>query len=109
MFNAAISKARWVFTATPPVRLTSARRANASLSDGRRTSGHADHVPHDERRASERGMMGAALASTAYLHALDYAKQRIQSQNIIAMAMKDRMHRQYRLFSIRTYAECCSR
>ena len=35
------------------------------------------------------GMMGVSLASAAYLHALDYAKQRIQGQNIIAMAMKD--------------------
>jgi alkylation response protein AidB-like acyl-CoA dehydrogenase len=34
------------------------------------------------------GMMGVSLASAAYLHALDYAKQRIQGQNIIAMAMK---------------------
>ncbi|MCK7477896.1 MAG: acyl-CoA dehydrogenase [Candidatus Moduliflexus flocculans] len=35
------------------------------------------------------GMMGVSLASAAYLHALDYAKQRIQGTNIIAMAMKD--------------------
>ncbi|GAB6271374.1 MAG: acyl-CoA dehydrogenase [Smithellaceae bacterium] len=35
------------------------------------------------------GMMGVSLAMAAYLHALDYAKQRIQGTNIIAMAMKD--------------------
>lgn len=35
------------------------------------------------------GMMGVSLAMSAYLHALDYAKQRIQGTNIIAMAMKD--------------------
>ncbi|HON58335.1 MAG TPA: acyl-CoA dehydrogenase [Smithella sp.] len=35
------------------------------------------------------GMMGASLSMAAYLHALDYAKQRIQGQNIIAMALKD--------------------
>jgi alkylation response protein AidB-like acyl-CoA dehydrogenase len=45
------------------------------------------HMMNEERQSV--GMMGAALATTAYLHALDYAKQRIQSQNIIAMAMKD--------------------
>ncbi len=35
------------------------------------------------------GMMGVSLAMASYLHALDYAKQRIQGTNIIAMAMKD--------------------
>jgi hypothetical protein len=35
------------------------------------------------------GMMGVSLAMSAYLHALDYAKQRIQSSNVIAVAMKD--------------------
>jgi hypothetical protein len=35
------------------------------------------------------GMMGVSLAMSAYLHALDYAKQRIQGSNIIAVAMKD--------------------
>jgi len=33
-------------------------------------------------------MMGASLAGAAYLHALDYSKQRIQGANIIEMAMK---------------------
>ncbi len=35
------------------------------------------------------GMMGTSLATAAYLHALDYAKQRVQGQNIISVAMKD--------------------
>lgn len=35
------------------------------------------------------GMMGVSLAMAAYLHALDYAKQRIQGSNIIAVALKD--------------------
>ena len=35
------------------------------------------------------GMMGVSLAMAAYLHALDYAKQRLQGQNIISVAMKD--------------------
>ena len=35
------------------------------------------------------GMMGVSLAMSSYLHALDYAKQRIQGSNIIAVAMKD--------------------
>ena len=35
------------------------------------------------------GMMGVSLAMAAYLHALDYAKQRIQGTDVIAMAMKD--------------------
>jgi hypothetical protein len=35
------------------------------------------------------GMMGVALGAAAYLHALDYAKQRVQGQNIISVAMKD--------------------
>ncbi len=34
------------------------------------------------------GMMGVSLAMSSYLHALDYAKQRIQGSNIIEMAMK---------------------
>ncbi|HPO21420.1 MAG TPA: acyl-CoA dehydrogenase [Smithellaceae bacterium] len=34
------------------------------------------------------GMMGVSLAMASYLHALDYAKQRIQGSNIIEMAMK---------------------
>jgi len=34
------------------------------------------------------GMMGASLAGAAYLHALDYAKQRVQSANVIEMAMR---------------------
>ncbi len=45
------------------------------------------HMMNEERQNV--GMMGASLAGAAYLHALDYAKQRIQGQNIIAMAMKD--------------------
>jgi len=45
------------------------------------------HMMNEERQGV--GMMGASLAMSAYLHALDYAKQRIQGQNIIAMAMKD--------------------
>ena len=35
------------------------------------------------------GMMGVSLASAAYLHALDYAKQRLQGQSIMAMAAKN--------------------
>jgi alkylation response protein AidB-like acyl-CoA dehydrogenase len=34
------------------------------------------------------GMMGASLSMAAYLHALDYAKQRGQGQDVIMMAMK---------------------
>lgn len=45
------------------------------------------HMMNEERQGV--GMMGASLATAAYLHALDYAKQRLQGQNIIAMAMKD--------------------
>jgi len=45
------------------------------------------HMMNEERQGV--GMMGCSLAMSAYLHALDYAKQRIQGQNIIAMAMKD--------------------
>jgi len=45
------------------------------------------HMMNEERQGV--GMMGASLAMSAYLHALDYAKQRIQGQNIIAMALKD--------------------
>ena len=45
------------------------------------------HMMNEERQGS--GMMGASLATAAYLHALDYCKQRIQGQNIIAMVMKD--------------------
>lgn len=44
------------------------------------------HMMNEERQGV--GMMGASLAMSAYLHALDYCKQRIQGQNIIAMAMK---------------------
>ncbi|MGD0280275.1 MAG: acyl-CoA dehydrogenase [Smithella sp.] len=46
------------------------------------------HMMNEERQGS--GMMGASLASAAYLHALDYAKQRIQMPNIIAVAMGDK-------------------
>ena len=35
------------------------------------------------------GMIGASLAGAAYLHALDYCKQRVQGQHVFAMAMKD--------------------
>jgi alkylation response protein AidB-like acyl-CoA dehydrogenase len=44
------------------------------------------HMMNEERQGV--GMMGASLAGAAYLHALDYAKQRIQGANIIEMAMK---------------------
>jgi alkylation response protein AidB-like acyl-CoA dehydrogenase/uncharacterized membrane protein len=44
------------------------------------------HMMNEERQGV--GMMGASLAMSAYLHALDYSKQRIQSQDVIAMAMK---------------------
>ncbi|MCX7981746.1 MAG: acyl-CoA dehydrogenase [Syntrophales bacterium] len=40
------------------------------------------HMMNEERQAV--GMMGVALASAAYLHALDYAKQRLQGSNIMA-------------------------
>ncbi len=43
------------------------------------------HMMNEERQGV--GMMGVALASAAYLHALDYAKQRLQGSNI--MSMKD--------------------
>jgi hypothetical protein len=35
------------------------------------------------------GMIGASIAGAAYLHALDYCKQRVQGQHVIAMAFKD--------------------
>jgi alkylation response protein AidB-like acyl-CoA dehydrogenase len=44
------------------------------------------HMMNEERQNV--GMMGAALAGAAYLHALDYAKQRVQGANVIEMAMK---------------------
>jgi len=44
------------------------------------------HMMNEERQGV--GMMGASLAMAAYLHALDYAKQRFQGQDVIAMAMK---------------------
>jgi alkylation response protein AidB-like acyl-CoA dehydrogenase len=44
------------------------------------------HMMNEERQGV--GMMGASLAGAAYLHALDYSKQRIQGANIIEMAMK---------------------
>ena len=44
------------------------------------------HMMNEERQAV--GMIGASLAGAAYLHALDYCKQRIQGQNVIAMALK---------------------
>jgi len=43
------------------------------------------HMMNEERQGV--GMMGVALASTAFLHAYDYAKQRFQGTSI--MAMKD--------------------
>ena len=45
------------------------------------------HMMNEERQGV--GMMGASLAGAAYLHALDYTKQRIQGQNIVSVAMKD--------------------
>jgi alkylation response protein AidB-like acyl-CoA dehydrogenase len=44
------------------------------------------HMMNEERQGV--GMMGASLAMAAYLHALDYSKQRIQGQDVIMMAMK---------------------
>jgi len=44
------------------------------------------HMMNEERQGV--GMMGASLAGAAYLHALDYAKQRIQGANVIEMAMR---------------------
>ncbi len=44
------------------------------------------HMMNEERQGV--GMMGASLAGAAYLHALDYSKQRIQGANIIEVAMK---------------------
>jgi len=44
------------------------------------------HMMNEERQGV--GMMGASLAGAAYLHALDYAKQRGQGQDVIMMAMK---------------------
>jgi hypothetical protein len=44
------------------------------------------HMMNEERQGV--GMMGASLAGAAYLHALDYAKQRFQGQDVIMMAMK---------------------
>ena len=44
------------------------------------------HMMNEERQGV--GMIGASLAGAAYLHALDYCKQRIQGQDVIAMAMK---------------------
>ncbi|HNY50192.1 MAG TPA: acyl-CoA dehydrogenase [Smithella sp.] len=44
------------------------------------------HMMNEERQGV--GMMGASLAGAAYLHALDYAKQRVQGANVIEMAMK---------------------
>ena len=44
------------------------------------------HMMNEERQGV--GTMGASLAMAAYLHALDYAKQRVQGQDVIAMAMK---------------------
>jgi hypothetical protein len=45
------------------------------------------HMMNEERQNV--GLIGAALAGASYLHALDYCKQRIQGQNVIAMALKD--------------------
>jgi hypothetical protein len=44
------------------------------------------HMMNEERQGV--GMMGVSLAGASYMHALDYAKQRIQGANIIEMAMK---------------------
>ncbi|MGA9108727.1 MAG: acyl-CoA dehydrogenase [Smithella sp.] len=44
------------------------------------------HMMNEERQGV--GMMGASLAMSSYLHALDYAKQRFQGQDVVAMAMK---------------------
>ncbi|MBN1366144.1 MAG: acyl-CoA dehydrogenase [Syntrophaceae bacterium] len=44
------------------------------------------HMMNEERQGV--GMMSASLAMSAYLHALDYCKQRFQGQDVIAMAMK---------------------
>ena len=44
------------------------------------------HMMNEERQGV--GMMGASLAGAAYLHALDYSKQRVQGANIIEVAMK---------------------
>jgi len=44
------------------------------------------HMMNEERQGV--GMMGASLAMSAYLHALDYAKMRFQGQDVVAMAMK---------------------
>jgi len=44
------------------------------------------HMMNEERQGV--GMMGASLSMAAYLHALDYAKQRGQGQDVIMMAMK---------------------
>ena len=62
------------------------------------------HMMNEERQGV--GMMGASLAGAAYLHALDYAKQRIQGQNVIEMAMKIEARRQFLSFGIRMFAEC---
>jgi len=40
------------------------------------------HMMNEERQAV--GMMGVALGSSAYLHAVDYAKQRFQGSNIMS-------------------------
>ncbi|MDI6741125.1 MAG: acyl-CoA dehydrogenase [Smithella sp.] len=45
------------------------------------------HMMNEERQGV--GLIGASIAGSAYLHALDYCKQRIQGQNVIAMALKD--------------------
>jgi len=44
------------------------------------------HMMNEERQGV--GMMGASLAMSSYLHALDYTKQRFQGQDVVAMAMK---------------------
>jgi butyryl-CoA dehydrogenase len=47
---------------------------------GRGAPGPRLHVPDDERRAHRRGPGRAALGYTAYLHALDYARERRQGR-----------------------------
>ncbi len=45
------------------------------------------HMMNEERQGV--GTMGVSLATAAYRHAVEYAKERIQGQSVIAMAMKD--------------------
>ena len=46
------------------------------------------HMMNEERQGV--GVMGASLAGAAFLHALDYCKQRIQMPNVIAVALGDK-------------------